>query len=124
MGLSVRRYLAALGLLALSACGGGGGSSETPVATYSIGGTVSGLAGTVSLGLGGTSLALSSNGGFTIAGAVADGTTYNVAILSQPAGQTCSATNATGTVRGANVTNVTISPTVVMPRSTSSAPTP
>jgi hypothetical protein len=81
-------------------------------ASYTIGGTVSGLAGT---GLvlqynGGDNLTIAANGSFTFSTAIADGASYNVAVLTQPSApnQICSVTNATGTVAGANVTNVAV----------------
>src|SRR5215471_13346863 len=99
----------ALALL-LASCGGtsdSGGGGGT--ATYTIGGTISGLSGTVVLqDNGGDSLALLANGGFTFARAVADTSTYAVSVLAQPPGETCSVSNGAGTVSGANVANVSV----------------
>jgi len=77
--------------------------------TYSVGGTVSGLAGT---GLmlqnnGGDNLALSSNGGFTFSSKLKKNETYSVTVPTQPSGQSCSVANSTGTV-SANVTNIAV----------------
>ena len=94
--------------LLLSACGGGGGGGGAP-ASYTVGGTVSGLSGTVVLtNNGGDDLSLTANGAFIFATQVANGGAYNVQVKTQPAGQTCSAGNNTGTVPGANVTGVTV----------------
>ncbi|MGL6029299.1 MAG: hypothetical protein ACRC0M_05905 [Legionella sp.] len=74
---------------------------------YTVGGTVSGLSGTVVLqDNGGDNLTINSNGSFTFATPVAQGAPYSVTVLTQPAGQTCSLTNGSGTMGGANVTNV------------------
>jgi len=74
---------------------------------FTIGGTLSGLtSGTVMLqDNGGDNLSLSANGTFTFATPLAAGATYAVTVLTQPAGQTCTVTNGTGTAN-ANVTNV------------------
>ena len=78
------------------------------VPTYSIGGTVSGLTGIVTLyeDTSGEDLALSTNGSFAFATEQVDGTPYTVTVLAQPTGQTCSVTNGTGTIATADVTNV------------------
>jgi 6-phosphogluconolactonase (cycloisomerase 2 family) len=80
--------------------------------TFTVGGTVSGLAGT---GLavkdnGGNSYAITANGAFTIPGTVASGATYAVSVSGQPTNpsQTCTATNDSGTVTTSNVTSVVV----------------
>jgi N-acetylneuraminic acid mutarotase len=78
--------------------------------TYTIGGTVSGL---VSGGLvlqdnGADDLTVSANGNFTFATAIAPSGNYAATILTQPAGQTCSLSNASGSVSTADVTNISI----------------
>jgi hypothetical protein len=77
--------------------------------TYSIGGTVSGLAGQLVLRNGSENLTVTANGAFTFATRVTSGTSYAVTVGSQPAGQNCTVTNGTGTVGQANVTNVNVS---------------
>jgi Kelch motif len=79
------------------------------VPTFSIGGTLSGLSsGTVVLqDNGGDNLSLSANGTFTFLTPVPSGSNYNVTVLTQPTGQTCSVNNGTGTV-SAKVTNVAV----------------
>jgi hypothetical protein len=95
--------------LILSACGGG--DSNSSATTYSISGTLAGLTG--------GSVILNNNGGdaltinagassFTFATALASGATYAVAVSTQPSGLTCSVTNGSGTVAGANVINVVV----------------
>ena len=78
------------------------------VQTYSIGGTVTGLTGTVILQNNGSDdITLTSDGSFFFNTPVVENDTYNVTVLTQPAGQTCNVTNGAGTVT-ANVTNITI----------------
>jgi 6-phosphogluconolactonase (cycloisomerase 2 family) len=101
-------------LLILTGCGGDGDRGTS--ATYSIGGTVSGLVGTgmVLRNNGGDNLSVSSNGAFSFATALASGATYNVTVLTQPANptQNCTVSNGMGTVnRG--VSGVSISCTTV-----------
>ena len=77
--------------------------------TYSIGGTVSGLSGTVVLqDNGGNDLSVGASGGFTFSTGLATGAAYNVTVKTSPAGQTCTVANGSGTVGSANVTNVAV----------------
>lgn len=49
------------------------------------------------------------NGGsFTFPTPLADGTPYAVTVLIQPTGQTCTVANGTGTIAGADVTDVAV----------------
>lgn len=99
----------------LAACGGGGGggSSTTPppaATTFTVGGTLAGLASGASVILqnnAGSNLTVSANGTFTFATAVASGGAYAVTVLTQPSNQTCTVTSGSGTV-SANVTNVAV----------------
>ncbi len=94
----------------LGACSGGsGGRDDTDPALRSVGGTISGLAGTVVLqNNGGDNLSRSANGAFSFSSRVASGGSYAVTVLSQPAGQNCQVTSGAGTVGSANVTNITV----------------
>jgi hypothetical protein len=98
-----------LGFLSILATGGGGGGGNP---TFTIGGTVSGLAGSglVLQNNGGDNLGISGDGAFTFATALADGSAYNVTVLTQPSNpvQKCAVTNASGTLSGANITNVSV----------------
>jgi hypothetical protein len=79
--------------------------------TYTIGGSVSGLAPGKSVVLqnnSGDDLTLVTNGSFSFATSMTDGDAYAVTALTQPAGQTCVVTSGSGTVGGANVTNVAV----------------
>lgn len=76
---------------------------------FTVGGTLSGLSGNVVLqNNGGDNLSLSSDGPFTFSTPVVQGAPYNVTVLTQPSGQTCSVANGSGTMGGANVTNVAV----------------
>jgi hypothetical protein len=78
--------------------------------TYSVGGSVSGLSGSVTLqNNGGDDLTVTGNGTFTFATSVANGAGYSVTVSAQPAGQSCSVTNGVGTVAAADVTNIDVS---------------
>ena len=77
--------------------------------TYSVGGAVSGLSGTVVLqDNGGDNLSVSRNGGFTFATRLATGAAYNVTVKTSPSAQTCSVSRGSGTIGSANVTNVAV----------------
>ncbi|HET9970203.1 MAG TPA: hypothetical protein VFQ68_18365, partial [Streptosporangiaceae bacterium] len=79
-------------------------------ATYSVGGTVSGLSGTVVLqDNGGDNLSVTANGSFTFAAKLASGAAYSVTVATNPAGQTCTVTGGSGTIASANVTSVAVS---------------
>ena len=73
-----------------------------------IGGTVTGFTGgTLALwNNGGDKLAIATNGPFTFPLQIANGSDYSVVVATQPAGQTCTVTNGSGTASG----NVKTSP--------------
>ena len=76
---------------------------------YSVGGTVSGLVGSMELqDNNGDNLTVAANGAFTFATQVANGSPYSVTVFTQPAGQSCSVASGTGTIALANVANVTV----------------
>src|SRR5262245_22432785 len=114
-----RLLVALCGCAALAACGGGGGGGSSsapptvtpppPPAQYTVGGTVTGLAGT---GLelrnnGGNPLAVAASGAFTFSGTQAAGSTYAVTVGAHPTSlaQNCVVAAGAGTLTG-NVTNV------------------
>jgi hypothetical protein len=77
--------------------------------TYSIGGTISGLSGTVVLQNNSSDdLTITENGDFTFSTAVSDGGSYEVTILTHPSGQVCTVSNSADIVSGTNVTSVTV----------------
>lgn len=115
-----RRSACALLALCLAACGGGGDADSpkppgndqpSPGSTYTVGGTVAGLAGSglvVQLN-GAINLAVQANGAFAFATGLAAGATYSVNALTQPSGpaQTCAVANGSGTAN-ANVVAVQV----------------
>ncbi|MGJ8662456.1 MAG: hypothetical protein ACSHWU_02345, partial [Marinicella sp.] len=81
--------------------------------TYTIGGSVTGLAAGNSVTLQnnlGDDLVVAADGGFTFATALDDESTYAVTVLTQPTtpNQTCVVSNDSGNLAGSNVTDVTI----------------
>jgi hypothetical protein len=78
-------------------------------AFHTIGGTVTGLTGTVVLLNNSETLAISTNGPFAFLNGVLVGQPYSVSVQTQPAGQTCTVSNGSGTVGSSNVTNVVVS---------------
>ncbi len=106
--------LFACALAGLSACGGGDSAPAPPIAppaTYTVGGTVGGLNGTLVLqNSGSADLSITTNGAYTFAGSITNGNAYAVTVRTQPGNpsQTCIVVNGAGTVSGNNVTNVAI----------------
>ncbi|ARK98201.1 hypothetical protein BOC43_28645 [Burkholderia pseudomallei] len=92
----------------------GGISNVNVVCTtnaYPIGGTVSGLADDAQVTLlnnNADPLTLTANGPFSFATPVADGGSYSVTVGTQPAGQTCSVANYSGSKVSARVINVVV----------------
>jgi hypothetical protein len=78
--------------------------------SYTVGGGVTGLASSgLVLANGGDTITVASGAtAFTLPTAVAPGASYAVTVRTQPAGEQCSVGNATGTMAGANVTNVAV----------------
>jgi hypothetical protein len=111
------RLILALLCTALAACGGGnGGGAPAPIASYTVGGVVMGLSGSglILQNNGGDNVAVLSPGAFTFANGLGNGAAYSVTVATQPSApvQDCVVTNGSGTVRGANVTSVTVTCTV------------
>jgi outer membrane protein assembly factor BamB len=139
MRLSLASFIVCTSL-ALGACSGGGdgggGGNDTgnnnqnppgnnnpppgnnnpppgPPATFTIGGTASGVRGT---GLllkinGGNELAIPLNGTFVFGTTLTSGQPYNVTVATQPTSpaQTCTVTNGVGTIASSNVADVAVS---------------
>ena len=77
--------------------------------TFSVGGTVSGLTGSLTLANnGGDSLTLPGNGPFTFGARLADGVDFGVSVTMRPAAQSCLVTNGSGTIAGADVIDVIV----------------
>jgi hypothetical protein len=102
-------------LLSILACGAmafsisGCNDSSSGVSSATIGGTVTGLSGSVTLvNDGRDAQVVSADGTFTFPTRQGESSPYAVAVLTQPAGQTCTVTNGSGTVGTANVVNVSV----------------
>ena len=90
----------------------------TTVQQYTVGGTVTGLPASTSVVLqnnGADNLTVSANRTFTFTTNMTDGAAYAVTIQTQPAGKTCTVINGSGSISGANVTNVSVVCHVVVP---------
>jgi hypothetical protein len=81
--------------------------------TYTIGGTVTGLAGSglVLQNNAGDDVAVTDNGAFSFPTPLDDGSSYTVSVKTQPAApdQLCTVTNDSGLLAGSNITNVAVS---------------
>ena len=89
-------------ILTLVSCGGSDKS-------YSVGGTVTGLQGSMTLRNNTENLTLNSSSDFSFNDKLDNGSNYNVTVETQPANQVCIVTNGSGTISKANVTNVSVS---------------
>jgi len=103
--------------LLMAGCGGGGGDSSSqplppPPATYTVGGTVTGLTGTglVLQTNAGDVVRVSGAGAFILPNPLGTGAAYAVSVKTQPSApvQNCIVTNGSGTVGTANITNVAV----------------
>ena len=85
-------------------------ASAAPSDSYSIGGTVAGLSGTVVLqDNGGDELTVSADGSFTFDTLLGGGAAYDVTVATYPSGQVCTVADGSGTVAAADVTTVAVS---------------
>jgi len=87
--------------LLLAACGGTGGS-------YTLGGTVSGLRGTLVLANDSDRVTITQNGPFAFPQKQPNGARYRVTIETPPLFENCTVANGEGTVRGADVRDVAV----------------
>ena len=92
----------------MTACGGGVEVNLAP-STYTVEGTVSGLNGRLVLQNNNESyIAIYENGRFAFTTALANGKAYNITVPLKPLRQSCAVSNASGTIRSANVTNIQV----------------
>jgi hypothetical protein len=90
---------------------------------YTVGGSVTGLQGAMTLqDNGGNDLTITSNGPFAIGPAVATGAVYSITIKTQPVEQLCVVSNGSGTVSGANIGNIAVTCSLVPLTVASSSP--
>lgn len=108
-------------VLSLAACGGGGsdggasggggnddGGNNTP-SSHAVGGTVSGLSGTVTLqNNGGDTISVAADGSFRFTVPLPVGQSYQVSVASQPVNQHCAVTAGSGVMGPAEISNVAI----------------
>jgi len=88
------------------------------VPTFSIGGTVAGASGLLTLqNSNGTTLRVAENGSFAFATPMVNGATYNVTVVVPPAAQTCKVSNGAGLVGVSDITHVEVSCTPMRWRS-------
>jgi hypothetical protein len=89
--------------------GGSGGSGGTPAASdYTIGGTISGLSGSLELqDNSADNLTVLASSAFTFPTSVPKGGTYSVTVLTQPPGQTCTVSAGSGTTT-ANTASIAV----------------
>ena len=116
VALPLRQAAIASLCLFLNACGGDSPSTPSastgtpPVASYTIGGTITGLADSESMTLlnnGGDTLKLATNGAFRFATSIAFNHAYAVTVGTPPLWQNCSVANGNGTAT-ANLTKVDV----------------
>ena len=84
--------------------------TASSTATYTIGGTISGLTATgLVLANGADTVSPAANAtSFVFPTAVVSGASYSVTVSTQPSGETCTVTNGSGTVGSSNVTSVQV----------------
>ncbi|MFL9871882.1 lactonase family protein [Paraburkholderia megapolitana] len=86
---------------------------STPAQTYLVAGNITGLnpggAAITLVNNGKDTVTLNANGGFQFPTSLANGATYSITLASQPAGETCTVANGTGTVNAGNVTSISVS---------------
>ena len=103
-------FLLAIGLI-LAGCGGSEGEKPAPepAKQYAVQLSVTNLQGSLALQLNGqSSLTVSKDGTYTFDKQLTSGTSYAVAVTTQPSYQQCTVSAGTGTIQSANVTNVTV----------------
>jgi hypothetical protein len=94
-----------LGVLVLtfSNCG-----EDEPAPSFTVGGTVSGASGPLTIVLGNEELQVSGYGSFTFTTKLVNGAQYTVTVKTPPDGQFAKVTNGSGTINNANVTDVSV----------------
>jgi serine/threonine protein kinase, bacterial len=106
----------------LPSCGGGGGGGGAtppptvppppPAATYTVGGNVTGLAGTglVLRNNNGNDLAVAANGAIAFTTPLPGGSAFSVSVMTQPSSpaQVCVVTGGVGTIAAANVSSIVV----------------
>ena len=105
------KIVAVVVVLALTGCGGlSGGNSGGSTATYTIGGSISGLSASgLVLANGGDTVSPAANAtSFVFSTAITSGASYSVTVSTQPSGEKCTVTSGSGTVGSSNVASVQV----------------
>jgi hypothetical protein len=100
-------------LIVLVSCGGGGGArggAPLPTPTFTVGGTVVGLADNVVLTNGRDDVSVSTNGAFRFGTVTHAGDTYSITAKTHPSfpAQDCTVTNDSGVVGASDINNVSV----------------
>jgi len=105
-----KAFIFTITTLILTACGGSSGNPGVSGGNnFSVGGTVSGLTGSLTASINNTPHTISTNGPFTFPFSFSDRSRYTITISSQPIGVLCTVSNESGTITNANVSNIDIS---------------
>jgi uncharacterized repeat protein (TIGR03803 family) len=106
---SVAAVIAAASL-SLSGCGSGDGTSSSATGqTFSLRATLSGLQSSgLVLTVNGTAVSVAQGQTASLASSLPSGTSYSVAVATQPTGETCTVAGGTGTIQSANAANVVV----------------
>ena len=97
--------------VSLASCSGSDTAAvvDAIFSSFSVGGSVTGLQGSVTLrNNNADEITLSRSGSFSFNSRLATGASYNVTVRVQPAGQACSVSNGSGTVASADITDVEV----------------
>jgi serine protease len=109
MLVTLQKFYPLLLVLMLTSCSGGGGKEESNPEPLSLGGSVSGLVGSLSLANNDNlPLIISADGSFEFPITLELGDLYSVEITATPPSQECAITNAAGQMGTENVTNVNV----------------
>ena len=101
----------------LTSCGGGSGSG------YSVGGTVIGLLGNITLrNNNANTVTIHNSGDFSFAEKLDEGDAYSVDVLTQPLNQICTVSNANGTISDEKVADIEVTCGVTLSGSYQAAP--
>jgi hypothetical protein len=86
-----------------------GAAALYPHGSYEVGGTLSGLIGSVTLeDNAGNTLTVTANGAFAFSSALVSGASYGVTVSTQPSGETCTVSGGSGIVGNGNVTSIAV----------------
>lgn len=99
-------------LVLLAGCGGGSGTSTTPpgTTTYTVGGTISSLSGSLTLQNNASdNLTRSADGAYAFPTGLVSNASYSVRVLHYPLNQDCSIANASGIIGTSDISNVDVS---------------